>query len=137
MNISRYFFASAALGAMLSTQIAVAETGTVKRVSCRDTSEMSLNNPVMAHANTSGEDMRFTVQVIRDGCRPKNSAGTYTLWVATFPGGANGEPLPRSGRYTHSLTKMVPSLRRAILQFHATNFSDRVSGTFDYTYTIE
>ncbi len=120
--------------ALVSYSVTHAQT-VVKRASCADSdSNTNFANPLYFHENRSNASQTITMQVIRDGCRPKSPEGLYTLWVVSLGGSGNGLNMTRFGKFTESQSQEVPNNFRAFIRFST---DGKPRGTFDYVYSID
>ena len=116
----------------LATGSAQADT-VVKRVSCKSVLAPD-DEMVVARSHSTADPRNFTIQVVRNGCRPKS--GLFSVSFRDGSGITYGPPLTNQGRHTDALTvPLVPNSTYQIeLQFNSPD--GRASGTFDYSYSI-
>ena len=105
----------------------------IKRISCKNT---NASNRLQIHANSSGQNVRFTYQVVRDGCKPKQTALGGNHWLRIVePGGSGSSQVLRLGKFTRAVTDIAPSA--SVIEIYFTPpAGGRASGTFDYVLTI-
>ncbi len=110
----------------------------VKRVNCADAVFSNTEPPdVVYHASSSDIDRQLTVQITRDGCRPRREGGRFELIVE----GAGGPPgrsmyMLRRGRHVASATNDVDPGGLGYVIF--TNLTvGRTGGTFDYMFSYD
>ena len=103
----------------------------VKRVPCKD--HDSLNKELTVLSNHSPTGIRFTLQIIRDGCYPKSSPGYYN--VRFNDGVPDAAPLARFKRHTEMITALAVANSKVGLSFIA--LGQNVRGTFDYVVSVK
>lgn len=87
------------------------------------------------YTNATGSTQTLTIQVVRDGCRPKLDGGLFRIRVAgDF--GSSFRTLTRLGKRTAAYGRDIPANSILTIYFQ-TPAGVRVSGTFDYIFTVE
>jgi len=119
---------------LLSTFPAHAET-LIKRIKCNDALNATPLQPGVSHQNSTGTEVKITVQVVRDACRPRGDTSGYFTLAVTNGSGLSQVALSRAGKVTSSMTRILPSGYYGYLRFIPVG-GGSVSGTFDYVYTI-
>jgi len=98
----------------------------IKGVKCKDAEA-----EIPVFWNTATFDKHITVQIVRDGCRPKLADGQFGLRTGLPNGGSSNSIFQRSGKHTHATYKRIPAGYIAMIRF--ISLSGRpVGGTFDY-----
>ena len=121
---------------------AFADTFVVKGVKCKTlTSDPQSISDVLAHVNATSSARVMTVQIKKDGCKPKGQYEGLFQVKLRYPGGFECSDfcpdtfaMERSGKTTNSMTLEIPADGGwAYIRFVA---GELASGTFDYEYTI-
>ncbi len=106
----------------------------VKRVPCKVLKFENKSSWFPVYYNDSGFSRNVTLQIIRNGCRPKDSI----IRLASAPNLTSGlnSPIPFfSGKFNPGKTMVVPD--ESYLVIHGGSPSVRISGTFDYVYSVD
>ena len=103
----------------------------MKRLSCKDANPNNQQGILIYH-NASLNTQSPTFQVTRDGCRPRNDGGFFSVSNTDFSGTVSGQTFSftRLGRFTTALQRPVPAGGFARVRFSAASDA-RISGTFD------
>lgn len=109
----------------------------VKRVSCTN---LKLGWPNTFHPfyfNDTGSTRRIHLQITRNGCRPRDLSIQfgYSNNLPSSATATSGDPV--SGRQPYGQGYIVPDDHYAVLYFWLTPPDHKVSGTFDYMYTVD
>lgn len=110
----------------------------VKRLNCADAVIPVAGFPQFPyHLNSAAGAKDITIQVVRDGCRPRFNEGQFDLVVRTAGGSIVAGPgMIRDTKYPSSATETIAASNHAFVRFRSFT-SGRISGTFDYAYTID
>jgi hypothetical protein len=107
----------------------------IKRVSCKEANSTTAE----IFRNVTGFNRYVTVQVTRDGCRPRSEdeARFYLNRINGTQTSVASTPLERNGKRTNAIHAPVAPGWRARLYFQRVDFGDNVSGTFDYVLEVD
>ena len=106
----------------------------IKRAKCAEANDDAGPGyqPKYFHRNQTTDDQIVTVQVIRDGCRPKAENGVFYHYTRNPVNGAGaGMHLDREGRSTTSNSLEIPAGWLSVVEF-INNSGAPTRGTFDY-----
>jgi hypothetical protein len=106
----------------------------IKRVKCADLAGTTIAEEHMIYENKSNQATRLTVQVVRDGCRPKLTDGTMSLLIRT-QNSVGFRYFTRNGRSTQMLDILVPDQAAVKLRFSGSG--QNVRGSLDYSIDAE
>ena len=102
----------------------------IKGIKCSDPSWI-------VHENSTSSTQIVTMQVVRDGCRPKfNSPSAGFYYILRSGSSTNSSLLERQAKRTASKSRTVPSGGQVEIIFTAIG-GVRISGTFDYIISID
>lgn len=106
----------------------------IKGISCAKTNYSDAHE---VYVNRTGVTRYVTVQIVRDGCRPKGDGGFLGV-QKTFPSGASQSlySMERQGKRTSAVGESLPNGYRLKLYF-ADVVGARESGTFDYIFSVD
>ena len=111
----------------------------VKRVKCADAIQITNSSlpKTPFHFNSTPGTKDLTVQITRDGCRPKLLLGQFQLRVKAVGGGeVYFSQMIRDTRVPSSTTEPIGASQLGYVTFSNPG-GGKISGTFDYTYMIE
>jgi hypothetical protein len=104
----------------------------IKRNSC---SLANISEQLEVYRNRTSLTKDVTIQIVRDGCRPKDPREGSFLALTSSPSGGILRDFGRLKGHTSALTMPVGANGLLRIYFYAPR-APRVSGTFDYILTV-
>ena len=108
----------------------------VKRVKCVDAAASTYGMGVFR--NASNYITNATVQIVRDGCKPKKDGGTFGMHVTNYDGNASyyNYRMEREHGHTWAVRSRVEPGHIVRIKFSG-NGSHHIGGTFDYMLIVD
>ena len=111
----------------------------VKRVKCADAVRVTNSSlpKTPFHFNSTPGTKDLSVQITRDGCRPRLLLGQFQLRVKAVGGGEiTFSQMIRDTRVPSSTTEPIGARQLGYVTFTNPG-GGKILGTFDYSYTLE